>query len=121
MVPSAVHVLARPGLVDQLGSWPPLARRVFLGRRALIGQAALERNRDAAHPSFVPTFKAALASEATRPLARVGGRAVSARAVASLFLREMLAERKRATGVRSAHPGECASSRPDPRRSSRRA
>lgn len=100
MVPSAVHVLERPGLMGRLGSWPPLARRVFLGRRALIGRRALERNRDVAHPAFAPTFKAALASEATRPLARVGRRSFSARALAGLFLRELLAETKRATGVR---------------------
>jgi molecular chaperone DnaK (HSP70) len=71
-----------------------------LGRRALIGQPALERNRDVAHAAFVPTFKAALSNEATRPLARVGRRAVSARQVAALFLRELLAETKRTTGVR---------------------
>jgi len=100
MVPSAVHVLGRPRLVDRIGSWPPVARRVFLGRRALIGQRALERNRDEAHAAFVPTFKAALSSEATRPLARVGRRSVSAREAAGLFLRELLAETKRATGVR---------------------
>ena len=100
MVPSAVHVLARAGLVDRIGSWPPVARRVFLGKRALIGQRALERNRDAAHAAFVPTFKAALASETTRPLARVGRRVVTARDAAGLYLRELLAETKRATGVR---------------------
>src|SRR5918996_1447062 len=33
-----------PALVDRLGSWPPLARRFFMGRRALIGRQALERN-----------------------------------------------------------------------------
>ena len=100
MVPSAVHVLERPGLLDRLGSWPPLARHVFVGRRALIGRRALERNRDAARAAFVPSFKAALASEATRPLARVGRRALNAREVARHFLRELLAETKRATGVR---------------------
>jgi molecular chaperone DnaK (HSP70) len=100
MVPSALHVLERPSLVDRLGAWPPLARHAFLGRWALIGQRALERNKDVAHPAFVPTFKAALASEATRPLARVGRRAVTARAAAAMFLRELLAETKRATGVR---------------------
>jgi len=83
MVPSAVHVLERPGLVDRLGGWPPVARRLFLGRRALIGQRALDRNRYVALPAFAPTFKAALASEATRPLARVGRRHLSAREVAS--------------------------------------
>ena len=100
MVPSAVHVLERPGLVDRLGGWPPVARRLFLGRRALIGQRALDRNRDVALPAFAPTFKAALASEATRPLARVGRRHLSAREVAGLYLRELLAETKRATGHR---------------------
>jgi molecular chaperone DnaK (HSP70) len=100
MVPSAVHVLERPGLVDRLGGWPPVARRLFLGRRALIGQRALDRNRDVALPAFAPTFKAALASEATRPLARVGRRHLSAREVAGLYLRELLAETKRTTGHR---------------------
>jgi len=100
MVPSAVHVLSRPRLIDRIGSWPPVAQRVFLGRRALIGQRALERNRDELHAAFVPTFKAALSSEATRPLARVSRRVVTARQAAGLFLRELLAETKRATGVR---------------------
>src|SRR5512141_2841618 len=89
MVPSAVHLLEAPGLVDRIGSWPPVARRMFLGRRALIGRPALERNRDTVHPGFVPTFKAALESEARRPLVRVGRRVVSARALARAYLREL--------------------------------
>jgi molecular chaperone DnaK (HSP70) len=100
MVPSAVHILETPGLLDRLGSWPPVASRMFLGRRALIGRLALERNREAAHPAFVPTFKAALSSEATRPLARLGRHAVTAREVARAFLREMLVATKHATGER---------------------
>jgi molecular chaperone DnaK (HSP70) len=100
MVPSALHFIEKPGLLDRLGAWPPLARRVFLGRRALIGRPALERNREAAHPGFVPAFKAALESESLRPLARVGRRHVTAREVARAFLRELLAEVKRATGQR---------------------
>jgi hypothetical protein len=100
MVPSAVHLLENPGLLDRFGSWPPVASRLFLGRRALIGRLALERNREAAHPAFVPTFKAALSSEATRPLARLGRHAVTAREVARAFLREMLVATKHATGER---------------------
>ncbi len=100
MVPSAVHLLEAPGLLDRLGSWPPVASRLFLGRRALIGRLALERNREAAHPAFVPTFKAALSSESTRPLARLGRHAVTAREVARAFLREMLVATKHATGER---------------------
>ncbi|HXK10793.1 MAG TPA: Hsp70 family protein [Vicinamibacteria bacterium] len=100
MVPSAVHLVEAPGLLDRVGSWPPLARRIFLGRRALIGRPALERNREAVHPAFVPTFKAALSSESTRPLARLGRRAVTAREIARAFLRELLASVKQATGER---------------------
>ncbi|HXY40897.1 MAG TPA: Hsp70 family protein, partial [Vicinamibacteria bacterium] len=100
MVPSAVHLLEMPGLIARLGGWRPLERRAFFGRRALIGRIALEGNRDVVQPSFVPTFKAALSSEATRPLARLGRRAVTARELARAFLRELLVSVKHATGER---------------------
>ncbi|MCU0293195.1 MAG: Hsp70 family protein, partial [Thermoanaerobaculaceae bacterium] len=100
LVPSAVHFLEDVGLIDRLGAWPPVARHFFLGRTALIGRPAIERNRECTHPAFVPTFKMALDQAATRPLARVGHRAVSARAVARTFMRELLAEVKRTTGTR---------------------
>src|SRR5262245_5471097 len=100
LVPSAVYMLENPGLLDRLGSWPPIARRAFLGRRALIGRPALEQNYGVAHPSFVPTFKPALCSEALRPLARVGRQSVTAREAAQAFLRELLRAVKHTTGHR---------------------
>jgi molecular chaperone DnaK (HSP70) len=100
LVPSAVHFLEDPGLLDRLGSWPPLARRFFIGRRALIGRPALERNAGTVHPSFVPTFKPGLSSESLRPLARVGRESLTARDAAHAFLRELLHEIKRETGHR---------------------
>jgi len=100
LVPSAVHFLEHPGLLDRLGSWPPLARRFFLGRRALIGRPALERNDGVVHPSFIPTFKPGLSGEALRPLARVGRESLTARDAAHAFLRELLREVKRTTGKR---------------------
>ncbi|MGV8042003.1 MAG: Hsp70 family protein [Thermoanaerobaculaceae bacterium] len=100
LVPSAVHFLEDIGLVDRLGAWPPVARTFFWGRTALIGRPALERNREVAHPAFVPTFKMALDQAATRPLARVDHHSVTARGVARTFMRELLAEVKRATGTR---------------------
>jgi molecular chaperone DnaK len=100
LVPSAVHFLEKPGPLDRLGSWPPLARHLFLGRRALIGRPALERNDGVAHPSFVPTFKPSLSEESLRPLARVGRESFTARDAAHAFLRELLREVKRATGQR---------------------
>src|SRR5262245_19215779 len=100
LVPSSVHILESPGLIDRLGSWPPLNRRIFLGRRALIGRPALERNYGVTHPSFVPTFKPALSGEALRPLARVGRQTITARDAAQAYLRELLAEVKRCTGHR---------------------
>ena len=100
LVPSAVHLIEKPGLLDRLGSWRPIARRFFLGHRALIGRPALERNSGIVHPSFVPTFKPALSDESLRPLARLGRRSVTAREAARAFLRELLREVKRATGRR---------------------
>jgi molecular chaperone DnaK (HSP70) len=100
LVPSAVHILEKPGLIDRVGSWPPLARRMFLGRRALIGRPALEENYGVAHPSFVPAFKPALSTEALRPLARVGRRSITAREAAHEYLRELLRAVKHTTGHR---------------------
>jgi molecular chaperone DnaK (HSP70) len=100
LVPSSVHFLENPGLLDRLGSWPPLARRFFLGQRALIGRPALERNEGVVHPSFVPTFKPGLSEEPLRPLARLGRESLSARDAAQAFLRELLREVKHSTGQR---------------------
>jgi molecular chaperone DnaK (HSP70) len=100
LVPSAVHLLEERGLLDRLGSWRPLARRFFLGRQALIGRPALERNYGLTNPAFVPAFKPALARESLRPLARLGRHSITAREAAQAYLRELLAEVKRATGVR---------------------
>jgi molecular chaperone DnaK (HSP70) len=100
LVPSAVDLIDKPTFLDRVGRWPPLARRMFLGRHALIGRPALVRNDGVAHPSFVPSFKTALYGEPLRPLARVGRRAVTAREAARAYLRELLAEVKRATGHR---------------------
>lgn len=100
LVPSAVDLLDRPRLADLVGRWPPLERRLFLGHRARIGRPALDRNYAVAHPSFVPAFKPALASDSLRPLARAGGEPVTAREAAHAFLRELLCEVKRATGHR---------------------
>jgi len=100
LVPSAVHLIDDPGLLDRLGGWPPLARRLFLGRQGFIGRPALERNYGVAHPSFVPTFKPALSEDPMLPLARVGARSVTAREAARVFLRELLVEVKRHTGHR---------------------
>ena len=100
MIPSAVHLVEDRGFIDRLGSWRPVARHVFLGRTAYIGRQALERNRTSQHPAFVPAFKAALGSEAARPLARLGRQPVSARMAAHAFLRELLAETKKSSGRR---------------------
>lgn len=100
LVPSAVHFIEKLGALDRLGSWPPLAKRFFIGRRALIGRPALERNDGVVHPSFVPTFKPGLSDESLRPLARLGKESFTARDAAQAFLRELLREIKRETGHR---------------------
>jgi molecular chaperone DnaK (HSP70) len=100
VVPSAVHVLEPSTLWDRLGLWPPVARRLFLGRQALIGRPALEQNQGPIHPNYAPSFKRFLGGQSLRTLARAGSRTQSARDVARLFLRELLAEIRRATSER---------------------
>ena len=100
LVPSVVELLPSVSLLDRLGTWPPLERRWLLGRTALIGRPALERNQGIADPAFVPGFKAALSSEPLRPLARVGRHVVTGHVAARAFLRELMAEVKRETGRR---------------------
>jgi molecular chaperone DnaK (HSP70) len=99
MVPTSVQLLEAPRLVDRLGAWGPL-QGLLLGRTGYIGRQAIERNQATSHPSFVPGFKAALSGDASRTLARIHGRPVAARAVAHVFLRELIAEARRATGLR---------------------
>lgn len=91
MVPSAVHLLSADGWA-RLGELPFVRRRWFVGSRALIGRPALERNAGFPEPCFVPSFKGPLASDPSRPLARLDGERFDARGVARLFLRELLAE-----------------------------
>jgi molecular chaperone DnaK (HSP70) len=100
LIPTTVDFVERPGFWARLGAWPPIARRAFVGRTAFIGRPALERNEGVLRASFVPTFKAALAGEALRPVARVGRRTITARQAARVFMRELLAEVKRVTGER---------------------
>jgi molecular chaperone DnaK (HSP70) len=100
LVPSAVDLVERPSLIDRLGAWPPVARRLFVGRQAAIGRPALERNHSLVRPTFVPTFKPALSTDPLLPLARAGSRGVTAREAAQVFLRELMVEVKRSTGHR---------------------
>ena len=100
MVPSAVHLLDQPRMLDRVGAWPAVARHFLVGRTAYIGRQALERNHASVHHAFVPGFKAQLGTDAGRTVARAGHNPVSARAVARAYLRELLVEIKRATGHR---------------------
>jgi molecular chaperone DnaK len=100
LVPSVVELVSPASLLDRVGTWPPLERLLFLGRTALIGRPALERNQGIADPAFVPGFKAALSSEPERPLARAAQKVVTAHTATRAFVRELLAEVKRETGHR---------------------
>lgn len=99
MVPSVVHAL-EPDLGARIGNWPWLRRNLFVGRQALIGRPALERNAGFPEPGFAPSFKGPLATDPTRPVARLGAQKLTARDVARLFFRELFAEVHRATGER---------------------
>jgi molecular chaperone DnaK (HSP70) len=100
LVPSATHALDRLRLRDRIGDWPLISRLFFIGRRALIGRPAVNENAARMRPNFAPSFKLPLMNEPTRPLARAGVHRYTARQVAGLFVRELLAEVHRVTGER---------------------
>ncbi|HIE52496.1 MAG TPA: Hsp70 family protein [Armatimonadetes bacterium] len=60
------------------------------GRRAFVGQQALEENWDGQSPSFAQGFKPFLGRESQRPLARVGHVHFTVRRITAIFLREIL-------------------------------
>src|SRR5215510_9594808 len=98
LVPSTTQVIEELDFMSKVGRWPPFARRFLLGKQAHIGRAALDQNRALTRPSFAPVFKPYLGTSPLRTLARVGTKAVSARDVTRLFVRELLAEVKATTG-----------------------
>lgn len=100
VVPSATQVIGKPSFWARMGRWGPLARNTFWGKLAKIGQQALDSNQGRPQPSFAPGFKPYLGMAPLRTLARVGSQPYSARDVAHLFMRELLAEVKKNTGER---------------------
>jgi molecular chaperone DnaK (HSP70) len=100
LIPSATEIINPVSFATRVGTWPLVRRYWFLGRRAIIGRPALERNLGYARTTYAPAFKPFLDRESLRPIARHKKRLYTAREVARLFMRELLAEVKRATGVR---------------------
>jgi len=100
VIPSATEVIEHADLATWLGGLPWLSNLVFWGRQAHIGRQAVEANLAQPRSTFVPSFKPLLQHDAGRPVARLGRRQMSAREVARRWLRELLAEIKRATGTR---------------------
>jgi molecular chaperone DnaK (HSP70) len=100
LVPSVVEIIPDPGFLARLGSSRLVSRFAFVGRLAIIGRPALERNAGLPRAAYVPGFKALLGSQSLRVVARAGRKRVTARDAARLFLRELLAEVRRASGRR---------------------
>ncbi|MDJ0841124.1 MAG: Hsp70 family protein [Acidobacteriota bacterium] len=102
-IPSVVYALKPETFKDRLGQWSPVAKRFFLGRQAYIGRQALDRDQNHRTPELATAFKPFLLRDHFRTLARLGGKALTARDVTRLYLRELLAEIKRQTGERIRH------------------
>jgi len=100
MIPSAVHVLDDTGFWGKVGKWGFVAKRTFVGKQALIGRAALELNEGELQPNFCKSFKHALGVGPLQTVARVGRETFTARDVARLFVRELLAHVKSTTKER---------------------
>lgn len=100
VIPSGTHFVDGDDLWSRLGDWPPFRRRYFWGRRAWIGQAAVDRNLTRIAPEYAPSFKPHLQAQPHLPIARLRGRGFSARDVARTYVRELFAEIWRTTGER---------------------
>lgn len=105
-VPSATDLLEGNDLWTRLGRIPWLG--LPWGKEAHIGRQALERNLGIPRASFVRSFKPYLQHEATRPIAKVGQRAFTAREVTRIFLRELFLEVRRTTDERIGEIVACA-------------
>jgi molecular chaperone DnaK len=99
-IPSCLYILPARGLKERIGAWPLVESFAFIGRRALVGREALEKDNRPYSPQFVPTFKPYLLQESQRILYRGLSRSWNARQSAKLFLRELFARVQRATGER---------------------
>src|SRR6185503_8696151 len=97
LVPSVTQAIEVLDFWSKVGSWPFFSKRFLIGKQAHIGRAALDLNRGQPRPSFAPLFKPYLGNSPLRTLARVGTRALSARDITRLFLRELLVEVKQTT------------------------
>ena len=100
VIPTATQLQPPSDLWTHLGQHPLLARRVLWGRWGTIGQPAVDRNLASPSPAFVPGFKRHLGPASLAVLARSGDTTWTARDVARVFLRELIAEAARATGER---------------------
>jgi molecular chaperone DnaK (HSP70) len=102
MVPSAVHMLEQNDWPTRIGRWPWVQRMTFLGKQALIGREALERNQSEIHPAFCETFKAQLGQAPTfRSCASEGATTRRARSPA----RSCASSSSRSIARGWAHPG----------------
>ena len=99
MVPTATQ-LKELDVAGRLGSWSWFRKHTFVGVQADIGWPALRQNEGWPSPSYSPTFKAALARDASRPVARLGNQSHTARDVARAFFRELLRHVSESVGER---------------------
>jgi len=100
LIPSATHVLEPRGFGSKLAQLPLLSGRVLWGTQAHIGRRALEMNEGDPKPAFAHMFKPYLAQAPLRTIARTEKRAVSARDVTRIFIRQLIAEVRTVTGER---------------------
>lgn len=100
VVPTATEVAPGDDLWSVLGRLPPFRGALTWGRHGYIGRQAVERNVTTERASYVPSIKPWLQQAALEPVASHGGRRYTAREVARIFLRELLAEAARVSGER---------------------
>ncbi|MBI5830777.1 MAG: Hsp70 family protein [Armatimonadetes bacterium] len=100
VIPSAVFLYHGNDWKSRIGRIPFVERRWLLGRQAFIGNMAVQSNFEGRSPNYVESFKPMLSRQATRVMTRAGGRAWSAREIARIFMRELLAQAQKVHGER---------------------
>jgi len=96
-IPTMVRLREDPDLWARLSARPWLRGRVSWGSWGSIGRAAEEAGQA---PALATSLKPTLARSALQTVARVNGRAVSAREATRAFLRELLVQVRELSGSR---------------------
>jgi len=102
-VPSSLYLLPAGRLRDVIGRLPVIRSRFFIGKQALIGREAVEKNQLAFSQAYIETFKPWLLKDRYHIIGKAGAKTFTCRTAAAVYLHELLRHIKKDTGKRVRH------------------